>query len=166
LCVVSELAIYPGSFDPITLGHLSVLQRAAKVFPRVQLLVVQNPAKNSAFSLDERASLAAGALAEVSAPSNIEIATLSEGLLVEHGKKLGATALIKGFRTASDIEYELPMAQVNRDLSGIETIFLASEAGFGFVSSSLVREVTSLGGDVSKYVTPAVAMALKERLSK
>jgi pantetheine-phosphate adenylyltransferase len=163
---VSELAIYPGSFDPITLGHLSVLQRAAKVFPRVQLLVVHNPAKQSAFSLGERASLAAGALAEVSAPSNIEIATLSEGLLVEHAKKLGASALIKGFRTASDIEYELPMAQVNRDLSGIETVFLASEAGFGFVSSSLVREVASLGGDVSRYVTPSVAKALEERLSK
>jgi pantetheine-phosphate adenylyltransferase len=163
---VSELAIYPGSFDPITLGHLSVLQRAAKVFPSVQLLVVHNPAKKSVFSLNERASLAAGALAEVSAPSNIEIATLSEGLLVEHAKKLGASALIKGFRTASDIEYELPMAQVNRDLSSIETIFLASEAGFGFVSSSLVREVASLGGDVSKYVTPSVAKALEERLSK
>lgn len=163
---MSELAIYPGSFDPITLGHLSVLQRAAKVFPRVQLLVVHNPAKKSAFSLEERASLAAGALAEVSAPSNIEIATLSKGLLVEHAKKLGAGALIKGFRTASDIEYELPMAQVNRDLSGIETIFLAPEAGFGFVSSSLVREVASLGGDVSKYVTPFVAKALGERLSK
>jgi pantetheine-phosphate adenylyltransferase len=163
---VSELAIYPGSFDPITLGHLSVLQRAAKVFPRVQLLIVHNPSKKTDFSLEERASLAAGALAEVSAPSNIEIATLSEGLLVEYAKKLGASALIKGFRTASDIEYELPMAQVNRDLSGIETIFLSSEAGFGFVSSSLVREVASLGGDVSQYVTPAVALALKERLSK
>lgn len=162
---MSELAIYPGSFDPITLGHLSVLQRAAKVFPRVQLLVVHNPAKNSVFSLNERASLAAGALAEVSSPSNIEIATLREGLLVQHAKELGASALIKGFRTASDIEYELPMAQVNRDLSSIETIFFASEAGFGFVSSSLVREVASLGGDVSKYVTPSVAIALKERLS-
>ena len=163
---MSELAIYPGSFDPITLGHLSVLQRAARVFPKVQLLIVHNPAKQSVFSIEQRAGLAAGALAEVSAPSNIEVATLSEGLLVEHAKRQGATALIKGFRTASDIEYELPMAQVNRDLTGIETIFLASEAGFGFVSSSLVREVASLGGDVSNYVTPAVALALSERLSK
>jgi pantetheine-phosphate adenylyltransferase len=148
------------------LGHLSVLQRAAKVFESIELLIVHNPSKKPTFSLAQRVELARVSLAEVGAPSNIKVSTVDSGLLVEHAKKLGASALIKGFRTASDIEYELPMAQVNRDLSGIETVFLAPDAGFGFVSSSLVREVASLGGDVSKYVTPSVALALKERLSK
>jgi pantetheine-phosphate adenylyltransferase len=148
------------------LGHLSVLQRAAKVFESIELLIVHNPSKKPTFSLAQRVELARVSLAEVGAASNIKVSTVDSGLLVEHAKKLGASALIKGFRTASDIEYELPMAQVNRDLSGIETVFLAPDAGFGFVSSSLVREVASLGGDVSKYVTPSVALALKERLSK
>ena len=158
---MTQLAIYPGSFDPITLGHLSVLQRAAKVFENVELLIVHNPSKESSFSLAQRVELAKDSLAEVGAPSNIQVSTLESGLLVEHARKLGAKAIIKGFRTASDIEYELPMSQVNRDLSGIETVFLAAEAGFGFVSSSLVREVASLGGDVSGYVTQTVAKALQ-----
>lgn len=158
---MSQLAIYPGSFDPITLGHLSVLQRAATVFDSVELLIVHNPSKKPTFSLSQRVQLAKASLAEVGAPSNIKVSTLESGLLVEHAQALGAKAIIKGFRTASDIEYELPMSQVNRDLSGIETVFLAAEAGFGFVSSSLVREVASLGGDVSKYVTEAVAKVLE-----
>ena len=157
---MTQLAIYPGSFDPITLGHLSVLQRAAKVFESVELLIVHNPSKKPTFSLSQRVELARASLSEVEAPSNIKVSTLESGLLVEHAQSLGAKAIIKGFRTASDIEYELPMSQVNRDLSGIETVFLAAEAGFGFVSSSLVREVASLGGDVSGYVTEAVAKAL------
>lgn len=160
---MSQLAIYPGSFDPITLGHLSVLTRAAKVFAKVELVVVHNPSKSATFSLQERIDLVRASLKELSAPANIFVSSLGEGLLVDHAKKLGATAIIKGFRTANDVEYELPMAQVNRDLSGIETVFLASEAGFGFVSSSLVREVASLGGDVSGYVTKAVASALAAR---
>ena len=159
---MTQLAIYPGSFDPTTLGHLSVLKRAAKVFESVELLIVHNPSKKPTFSLAQRVKLAKASLAEVGAPENIKVSTLESGLLVEYAQGLGAKAIIKGFRTASDIEYELPMSQVNRDLSGIETVFLAAEAGFGFVSSSLVREVASLGGDVSKYVTAAVAQALSE----
>jgi pantetheine-phosphate adenylyltransferase len=158
---VTQLAIYPGSFDPITFGHLSVLQRAAQVFESVELLIVHNPSKKPTFSLSQRVELAKASLAEFGTPSNIKVSTLESGLLVEHAQDLGAKAIIKGFRTASDIEYELPMSQVNRDLSGIETVFLAAEAGFGFVSSSLVREVASLGGDVSGYVTQAVAKALQ-----
>ena len=157
---MTQLAIYPGSFDPITLGHLSVLQRAAKVFESIERLLVHHPSKKPPVSLYERVELAKASLAEVGAPTNIKVSTLESGLLVEHAKSLGAKAIIKGFRTARDIEYELPMSQVNRDLSGIETVFLAAEAGFGFVSSSLVREVASLGGDVSGYVTQAVAKAL------
>ena len=131
------------------------------MFASVELLIVHNPSKKPTFSLSERVDLAKASLLEVGAPSNIKVSTLESGLLVEHAQNLGAKAIIKGFRTASDIEYELPMSQVNRDLSGIETVFLAAEAGFGFVSSSLVREVASLGGDVSRYVTEAVLKALE-----
>ena len=161
---MSQLAIYPGSFDPITLGHLSVLTRAAKVFEQIELLIVHNPSKKTLFSMVERLELAKASLRELGVSSNISVATLESGLLVDYAKNAGASAIIKGFRTANDVEYELPMAQVNRDLSGIETIFLAAESGFGFVSSSLVKEVAFLGGDVSSYVTKSVSEALKQKV--
>jgi len=160
---VTQLAIYPGSFDPITLGHLSVLRRASFVFEQVQLVIVHNPSKTPTFSLETRVQLAKEALAELPEVKNVTISTLDSGLLASYATKLGAKAIIKGFRTASDVEYELPMSQVNRDLSGIETVFFAAEAGFGFVSSSLVRQVNSLGGDISKYVTSSVAKAFEEK---
>lgn len=160
---MTQLAIYPGSFDPITLGHLSVLRRASFVFERVQLVIVHNPLKTPIFSLEERVLLAQESLSELPEVKNISISTLERGLLAEHAVELGAKAIIKGFRTSSDVEYELPMSQVNRDLSGIETVFFAAEAGFGFVSSSLVRQVHSLGGDISKYVTSSVAKAFEQR---
>jgi len=161
---VKTIAIYPGSFDPITLGHLSILNRAAALFDEVHLMVVHNPNKKVLFSISERVSLCNKALVEVQAASNILVAELSSGLLVEKAQELGAQAFIKGFRTSADIEYELPMAQVNRDLSSVETIFLPAEPGYGYVSSSLVKEVLALNGDVSGYVTPNVASALKEKL--
>ena len=164
--IVTQLAIYPGSFDPITLGHLSVLNRAAFVFERVELIVVHNPAKQSTFSLEERVSMAKAALKEVEAPEGVRVSSLDAGLLATRAKELGARAILKGFRTSSDVEYELPMAQVNRDLSGIETVFFAAEPGYGFVSSSLVKQVSELGGDVSGYVTEAVARALSGRFAK
>lgn len=160
---MTQLAIYPGSFDPITLGHLSVLRRASFVFERVQLVIVHNPLKTPIFSLEERVLLAQESLSELPEVKNISISTLERGLLAERAVELGAKAIIKGFRTSSDVEYELPMSQVNRDLSGIETVFFAAEAGFGFVSSSLVRQVHSLGGDISKYVTSSVAKAFEQR---
>ncbi len=163
---MSSIAVYPGSFDPVTLGHLSVLARASKLFGSVEVLVVHNPNKTSTFSSGERVALIESSIEELGLGSNISVSSLDSGLLVEHAKKLGAQALIKGFRTAADIEYEIPMAQVNRDLSGIETVFLPSEPGYGYVSSSLVREVASLGGDVTRYLTPQVAKALLERLGK
>lgn len=163
---MNSVAFYPGSFDPVTLGHLSVLGRAAKLFTSVEVLVVHNPNKKATFSSDERVQLIRSAIAELGLPSNISVSKLDSGLLVVHAQKLGAQALIKGFRTAADVEYEIPMAQVNRDLSGIETVFLPSEPGYGYVSSSLVREVASLGGDVERYLTPSVAKALRERLGK
>ncbi|MEY3561193.1 MAG: pantetheine-phosphate adenylyltransferase [Actinomycetota bacterium] len=159
---VKTIAIYPGSFDPVTLGHLSVLNRAAGLFSEIHVVVVHNPNKKATFSLTERVELFRGS---VELPG-VKFSALEDGLLVEYAKSLGACAIVKGFRTAADIEYELPMAQVNRDLSGLETVFIPAEPGFGYVSSSLVKEVAGLGGDVSGYLTKDVARALIERLGK
>ena len=163
---MTQLAIYPGSFDPITLGHLSVLRRAASVFEAIEVLVVHNPSKAPVFTLEERVSLIEESITEMGIPGRISVSSLAQGLLASHALERGARAIVKGFRTSTDIEYELPMAQVNRDLSGIETVFFASEPGFGFVSSSLVRQVGELGGELSKYVTSSVANALSARGSK
>ena len=163
---MSTIAVYPGSFDPVTLGHLSVLSRSAGLFSEIHVLVVHNPDKTTSFSIAEREALLREAVAEVGIQGNLVVSSLSSGLLVDRARDLGAKAIIKGFRTSGDIEYEIPMAQVNRDLSGLETVFLPSEPGYGYVSSSLVRQVASLGGDVSKYVTPNVAAALKVKFSK
>ena len=161
---VKTVAIYPGSFDPVTLGHLSVLKRAAGLFSEVVVVVVHNPSKDPLFSIAERVALFEAAAKDLGA--NIRFSGLAEGLLVDHARSLGATAIIKGFRTTADIEYELPMAQVNRDLSAIETVFVPAEPGYGYVSSSLVKEVVRLGGDASGYVSESVLNALRERLSK
>ena len=163
---MSTIAVYPGSFDPVTLGHLSVLARAAGVFSEIHVLVVHNPDKSTTFSIAEREAMLRDAIDEVGVKGKVIVSSLSSGLLVDKALSLEAKAIIKGFRTSVDIEYEIPMAQVNRDLSGLETVFLPSEPCFGFVSSSLVKQVSSLGGDVSKYVTPKVAAALKVMFSK
>ena len=162
---MSNLAIYPGSFDPITFGHLSVLRRAVKVFDSVNLVVVHNPKKQALLTADQRVELINLVLQSENL-SSVEVSKLESGLLVEFAQKTGAKAILKGFRSGVDIDYELPMAQVNRDLTGIETVFLPSEPPFGHVSSSLVKEVASLGGDVSGYVPVAVAEVLRKRFEK
>lgn len=161
---MSALAIYPGSFDPPTLGHIGVLARGVRVLGRVRVLVVHNPQKAPLFNSDERIELWRLSLAEIGQElSQISFDKLESGLLVDYCRDNNVSAILKGFRTAADIEYELPMAQVNRDLAGIETVFLASEPGTGFVSSSLVKEVSNLGGDPTRYVTPTVARALRRK---
>jgi pantetheine-phosphate adenylyltransferase len=154
------VAIYPGSFDPVTLGHLSVLARAAQLFDELHVLVVHNPDKNAKFSTPEREALIRESIAELGIFGAVSVSSVESGLMVDAAKRLQASAIVKGFRTAGDIEYEIPMAQVNRDLSGIETVFLPSEPGYGYVSSSLVKQVSGLGGDVSSYVTKTVLRAL------
>lgn len=153
------IAVYPGSFDPITFGHIDIATRAAKLFETVHVLVVHNPAKHPKLSLDKRVELVKAVLAEV--PGNFVVDSLAQGLLVDYCKGISAQALVKGVRTNVDLDYELPMAQVNRDLSGIETVFLPADPSHGFISSSLVKQVADLGGDVSKYVPELVAKALK-----
>jgi pantetheine-phosphate adenylyltransferase len=160
-------AVYAGSFDPVTRGHIGVLLRAAKLFDEIHVAVVHNPSKTPMFSSAERIELWRASLTELGAlRPGLEFVAVDGGLLVEYCREVGAGALLKGFRTAADIEYELPMAQVNRDLAGVETVFLTSEPGTGYVSSSLVKEVFGLGGDVSQYLTAAVLQALDKRSEK
>ena len=157
-----SIAVYPGSFDPITLGHLDIAARAARLFDELHVLVVHNPSKAPRFSSEERVELIRRSLAELKiiGPAKITIDTLDGGLLVNYCKMVGATALVKGFRTSVDLDYELPMAQVNRDLAGVETVFIPADPVHGHVSSSLVKQVADLDGQVSKYVSEAVARAL------
>jgi pantetheine-phosphate adenylyltransferase len=157
-----SIAVYPGSFDPVTLGHLDILSRATKLFDEVHVLVVHNPGKSARFTSQKRMELIRQSLEEFSSPASgkILVETLETGLLVDYCKKVGAAALVKGFRTSVDLDYELPMAQVNRDLAGMETVFIPADPQHGQISSSLVKQVSDLGGNVDKYVTPAVAKAL------
>jgi len=152
------IAVYPGSFDPFTYGHLDIATRAAKMFDTVHIVVVHNPAKNPRLTTAQRVELITEILK--GKPGNFVVSSLDTGLLVDYCKNLGADALVKGVRTNVDLDYELPMAQVNRDLSGIETIFIPADPTHGFVSSSLVKQVFDLGGDISKYVPIEVVKAL------
>jgi pantetheine-phosphate adenylyltransferase len=154
------IAVYPGSFDPFTFGHLDIAIRAAKVFDTVHVVVVHNPAKNPLFTAAERVEMIQDLLA---GKGNFKVDSLESGLLVDFCKELKADVLVKGIRTTVDLDYELPMAQVNKDLSGIETIFMPADPSHGFVSSSLVKQVASLGGDVSKYVPESIAARLKAK---
>lgn len=160
---MSAIAVYPGSFDPITLGHLDIAARAAKMFDEVHILVVHNPAKEPRFSLEQRVAMIESSIKDLRLPAGAKIlvATLPSGLLVDYCRRVGASALVKGVRTNVDLDYELPMARVNRDLADVESIFIPADPSYGHISSSLVRQVADLGGDVTKYVTPAVAQALK-----
>jgi pantetheine-phosphate adenylyltransferase len=154
------IAVYPGSFDPFTYGHLDIATRAAKMFETVHIVVVHNPAKNPRLTTEQRVELISEILKNK--PGHFVVSSLDTGLLVDYCKSLGADALVKGVRTNVDLDYELPMAQVNRDLSGIETIFIPADPTHGFVSSSLVKQVFDLGGDISKYVPVEVVKALSK----
>lgn len=159
-----SIAVYPGSFDPVTFGHLDIIARAAKLFDELHVVVVHNPHKSPRFSIEERVELIRASLTEAgshAAKTKIVVDTLSSGLLVDYCRMVGATALVKGIRTNVDIDYELPMAQVNRDLSGVETIFIPADPQHGQISSSLVKQVADLGGSVEKYVPRPAAKALE-----
>lgn len=151
-----RIAVVPGSFDPITLGHTDVIARAAKLFDELHVVVVHNPDKHALLPIAKRVELIESAVADLGV-DNVVVASWSMGLLVDYCSDVGATILVKGIRTQLDISYETPMAMVNRNLAGIETVFLMPEPGHSYVSSSLVRQVASLGGDVRPYVPHVVA---------
>jgi pantetheine-phosphate adenylyltransferase len=153
------IAVYPGSFDPFTYGHLDIAIRAAKMFETVHVVVVHNPNKKPRFSATQRVDMIREILDKEK--GNFVVNSFDTGLLVDYCKTVNADALVKGIRTNVDLDYELPMAQVNRDLSGIETVFIPADPVHGFVSSSLVKQVADLGGDISKYVPELVARKLR-----
>jgi len=159
---MNRIAVVPGSFDPVTLGHIDVIARAAGIFDEVHVLVVHNPDKEALLPIAQRVQLIERSIAEARVPGNILVAAWSVGLLVDYCTDVGAHVLVKGIRSQVDVAYETPMAIVNRDLAGVETIFLLPNPANAHVSSSLVRQVAALGGDVSPYVPRAVYDYLQE----
>lgn len=155
---LTRIAIYPGTFDPVTLGHVDVVTRASKMFDQVVLAIAQSPGKQPHFDLQERTELAKEVLAHL---PNLRIQSFN-GLLVDVAAEIGASVIVRGLRAVSDFEYEVQLANLNRQLApAVETVFVAAASQFTFVSSSMVREISALGGDVSQFVSPVVEAALK-----
>lgn len=157
-------AMYPGTFDPITLGHEDLVKRATRLYDRVVVAIAANPGnKEPMFSLDERVELASSALSDF---DTVEV-TGYEGLTVDFAREHGLAVIIRGLRAVSDFEYEFQLANMNRHLTDeVETVFLTPSDRYTFISSSLVREVASLGGDVSEFVSPRVESALLKRCGR
>lgn len=156
-----RIAVVPGSFDPVTLGHLDVIERAAGLFDELHVLVVHNPGKTALLPIAQRVSLLERAIHEGGLPGNIKVSSWSMGLLVDYCIDVGASVLVKGIRSQIDVAYETPMAIINRNLASVETIFLLPDPANAHVSSSLVRQVAALGGDVAPYVPAVVAEFLQ-----
>ena len=157
-----HLAVCPGSYDPVTNGHVDVVRRAASLFDEVVVAVLGNPAKRGLFPLDERIDLLRAAVDGI---EGVRVESVHGGLLVDYCRSVGASAIVKGVRSGNDFAYELPMALMNRHLTGIETVFLPGEPRFEHVSSSLVKEVAGYGGDVTGLVPDAVLPRLMARLA-
>ena len=154
----TRIAVYPGTFDPITNGHLDLVERAAPLFERLIVGVAASPAKGPALALDLRVDLARRALARF---DNVEVRGFGS-LLAHFVAEVGAGVLLRGLRAVSDFEYEFQLASMNRHLiPGVETLFMTPAEEYGFISSSLVREISRLGGNVSAFVPEAVAQALQ-----
>jgi pantetheine-phosphate adenylyltransferase len=156
---VTRRAVCPGSFDPPTHGHLDIVQRAARMFDAVVVAVGNNMSKSGFFTPDERVEMLREACQDF---PGVRV-TVFDGLLVEFCRERGIGAIVKGLRFVSDFDYELQMAQMNSQLSGVDTFFLPTAARWSYVSSSLVREVAALGGDVSTFLPPAIAAATMAR---
>ena len=160
---MSKLALYPGTFDPITLGHLDVLERALRVFDRVEMTVAVNASKQTLFSTEDRVGLVQASVRDVEGAERVTV-TAFEGLLVDHARATGAVALVRGLRQVSDFDYEFRMALANRRLfPELQSVFLMPAEDHTFVAASIVREVHRWGGDVSSFVPPVVAEALAQR---
>lgn len=159
---MTRIAVVPGSFDPVTLGHLDVIERAANLFDELHVLVVHNPDKSALLPIAQRVSLIQESVAEARIPGSILVTSWSVGLLVDYCTDVGASVLVKGIRSQVDVAYETPMAIVNRNLAKVETIFMLPDPAHAHVSSSLVRQVAALGGDVSPYVPRVVADFLEQ----
>ena len=156
-----KIAICPGSFDPVTLGHMDIIMRARKVFDKVVVAVLINPEKHTSFTVEERIDLLRRA---TSGLDNVEIDGF-RGLLADYARMRGATAIVKGLRAVSDFEYEFQMALTNKKLNpDLETIFLTTDSEHMFLSSSIVKQIASFGGDISNFVPPCILRDIQERL--
>ncbi|NLY77359.1 MAG: pantetheine-phosphate adenylyltransferase [Tissierellia bacterium] len=154
--------IYPGSFDPVTNGHLDIIDRCAKKFDKVIVAILNNSSKKYMFTVDERIALLEKVLEKY---DNVEVDSFS-GLLVEYTRQKNCSLIVRGLRAVSDYEYEMQMAHVNNKLAGdIETIFMVSREKYSFLSSSIVKEVAMFGGDISCFVPKTVEVALKEKIN-
>ncbi len=158
-----KIAVYPGSFDPITFGHLDIINRALKVFDEVVIAVARNDKKNPLFSVEERIEL----IGKVMDGSDRAKVDTFDGLLIDYVRASGARAIVRGLRAISDFEYELQMAQINRSISkDVETVFLMTSVFYSFLSSSVVKEVSSLNGPVDGMVPPVVKKALDAKFGR
>jgi pantetheine-phosphate adenylyltransferase len=160
---VSRIAVYPGTFDPVTHGHLDLIQRGRRHFDRLVIAILRNEDKQPLFSVSERAELLREAVA---AWDNVGVESF-DGLLVDYAAQIGATMILRGIRAVTDLEYEMQMAMMNRRMRAeLETVFLVPSEAYSYVSSRLVREVARLGGPVEGLVPPNVARALARRFSR
>ena len=158
-----RVAVYPGTFDPITHGHTDLVSRAARVFEHIIIAIAESPHKVPFFSLEKRIELVKSQLSHL---DNIEIVGFSN-LLVDFVLENNATVIVRGLRAVSDFEYEFQLASMNRNLcEEVETMFLTPDENYGYISSTLVREVARLGGDVSQFVGPEIELALKQQFGK
>jgi pantetheine-phosphate adenylyltransferase len=158
-----KIAVYPGSFDPITFGHLDIINRALKIFDEVVIAVARNEKKNPLFTVEERVEL----IKKVMDGSDRAKVDTFDGLLIDYVRASGARAIIRGLRAISDFEYELQMAQINRSISkDVETVFLMTSVFYSFLSSSVVKEVSSLNGPVDGMVPPLVKKALDAKFGR
>jgi pantetheine-phosphate adenylyltransferase len=153
-------ALCPGTFDPVTNGHIDVVERAARLFDQVVVAVIDNPNKQPLFTAEERVRMLKEAVGDL---ANVEVTSFG-GLLVDYARDRGIGIIVKGLRAVSDFDYELQMAQMNRHLSGVETCFVPTNPQWSYLSSSLVKEVAQLGGDVSALVPGHVLPLLEEKL--
>ncbi|MEV0683709.1 pantetheine-phosphate adenylyltransferase [Nocardia sp. NPDC050378] len=159
---MAAAALCPGSFDPVTNGHLDVFTRAAAQFDEVIVTVMVNPKKQGMFTVEERMELLRESVAHL---PNVRVGSW-QGLLVDFAKQEGVSAIVKGLRDAGDFGYELQMAQMNHKLAGVDTFFIATNPSLSFLSSSLVKEVAAYGGDVTDMLPPAVHKRLLDRLAE
>ncbi|MGX1264758.1 pantetheine-phosphate adenylyltransferase [Rossellomorea marisflavi] len=157
---MTNIAVCPGSFDPITYGHLDIITRGAKVFDKVHVVVLSNSSKQPLFTVEERMELIRRSTAHL---PNVEVASF-QGLLVDYAKKVNASAIIRGLRAVSDFEYEMQITSMNRVLEDeIETFFIMTNNQYSFLSSSIVKEVSKYGADISELVPKPVEEALKRK---
>jgi len=157
---LGAIAMCPGTFDPVTNGHLDIIERAGRQFSRLVVGVLQNPDKDPLFTVDERVTMLKEATTGM---ATVEVESFS-GLLVDFARSLGAKVILKGVRAVTDFDYELQMAQMNHRLAGVETLFMTTSPTWSYLSSSLVKEVARLGGDVAGLVPPVVLERLSEKL--